>query len=420
MALFGALSTGRSGLIVNGAALSVIGNNIANVGTTAFKGSRTEFSDLVAADGGGQIGNIGLGARVGTIRTLFDQGAIEATGRSLDLAIQGQGFFVLREGQGDVYTRAGNFQMNPDGTISNLNGDILQGFPVDATGQIVGGETDINVAGVNSQAKATANTTLKGNLEADAALKGTFDGTDFTTAYATSNYQSTLQVYDSLGAQHQVTLFFTKSSTPGDWTVNVGMDDGDLAGGTPGQLDIIGTDTISFDTNGNVDTSTNSGVITTNSTTFNGAAAQQISIDLTGFTQFSGPSGVTSVVQDGFGAGQLASIDVDAKGILSATFDNGQTRPLFQIEMAHFNAPEGLAPAGSGIFRESIESGRPSKGTAQSNGNGSIVSSALEQSNVQIASEFINLISTQRAFEASAKVITASDQLLQDLINTVR
>jgi flagellar hook protein FlgE len=132
MALFGALSTGRSGLINTGAALGVIGNNIANVSTVGFKGSRTEFADLISADAGGQIGKIGLGSRVGAVRTLFTQGAIESTGRSLDLSIEGQGFFVLRDEEGQVFTRAGNFQLEPDGTVTSLTGKALQGTPINA------------------------------------------------------------------------------------------------------------------------------------------------------------------------------------------------------------------------------------------------------------------------------------------------
>src|SRR6185436_2689104 len=134
MGIFGALSTGRSGLINTGAALSVIGNNIANVGTAGFKGSRVEFADLLSAEGGGQIGKVGLGSRIGAVRTLFTQGPIESTGRSLDLSIEGEGFFVLQEAQGQVYTRAGNFQLQPDGSVTNLIGNSLLGTPLTATG----------------------------------------------------------------------------------------------------------------------------------------------------------------------------------------------------------------------------------------------------------------------------------------------
>ncbi len=416
MAIFGALSSGRSGLIINGAGLSVIGNNIANVGTVGFKGSRTEFADLISAEAGGQIGKIGLGARIGAVRTLFEQGAIEATGRSLDLAIEGQGFFVLREGQAQIFTRAGNFQKNADGSITNGLGHVLQGTPVDATGRPVGGLGDITVSGLSAQANATTQVTLSGNLDSAAVGAGPFDGTTFASAFATSNFPTSVQVFDSLGGAHDVTVFFTKVGT-NSWQVRMGVDAGDT-GGTPGNLQIINGagGTVTFNTDGTVNTS---GSLTGN-VTFSGAAAQAITLDLDNFTQVAGPSGVGSVTQDGFGAGGLVSLSVNSIGILSATFDNGQTRPLFQLGIASFRNPEGLNPAGNQLYRASIDSGPPGIATAQSQGNGSVLASALEQSNVQIAQEFIDLISTQRAFQANARVITASDQLLGDLINIIR
>src|SRR5262249_32445160 len=151
MALFGALSTGRSGLTNSGAALSVIGNNIANVGTVGFKGSRTEFADLISASAGGEVGKIGLGARIGSVRTLFTQGAIESTGRHLDLGIQGDGFFVLGDGQGQAFTRAGNFQLKSDQTITNLIGDPLLGYPVDSSGATAGNLQPVTLAGIASE-----------------------------------------------------------------------------------------------------------------------------------------------------------------------------------------------------------------------------------------------------------------------------
>jgi flagellar hook protein FlgE len=415
MAIFGALSSGRSGLIVNGAALSVIGNNIANVGTVGFKGSRTEFADLISAEAGGQVGKIGLGARIGAVRTLFEQGAIEATGRSLDLAIEGQGFFVLREGQAQIFTRAGNFQKNADGTITNSLGHVLQGTPVDINGRPIGALSDVNVSGLQSQANATTLVNLSGNLDSTTTAS-TFDGSSFTTAFNTSSYSTSIQVFDSLGSPHDMTVFFTKTAA-NSWSVNLAVDAGD-AGGTAGNIQLIngGGGTITFNTDGTVNTT---GSLTGN-VTFSGAAAQAIAVDLDDFTQVAGPSGLNAVTQDGFGAGGLVSLTVNSVGVLSATFDNGQTRPLYQLAIASFRNPEGLIPAGNQLYRASIDSGPPAVATAQSQGNGSVLSSALEQSNVQIAQEFIDLISTQRAFQANARVITASDQLLGDLINIVR
>jgi flagellar hook protein FlgE len=425
MALFGALSTGRSGLTNSGAALSVIGNNIANVSTVGFKGSRTEFADLISAEAGGEIGKIGLGARIGGVRTLFSQGAIEATGRNLDLGIQGDGFFVVGTGQGQAFTRAGNFQLEPDQTIANLIGNPLLGFPVDSTGATTGNLQPVSLAGIASEAQATTSVELRGNLQADAAIDATAFNTvtpTFANAFDASNFPTSVRVFDSLGAAHDMSVFFKKTSANA-WSVYMGVDAGET-GGTPGNLQLLNGagGTITFNPDGTI--ASTSGL--SGSVTFAGAAAQSIALDLgtvgqlDGMAQFASAFGINSVSQDGFGAGGLAAVNVDADGMLSATFDNGQSRVLYQIAVAHFSATEGLAPAGNQLYRATIASGDPAIGVPGAQGNGTIVSSALEQSNVSIAQEFIDLISTQRSFQAAARVITASDTLLGDLINIIR
>jgi flagellar hook protein FlgE len=424
MAILGALSTGRSGVVASGAALSVIGNNIANVQTVGFKGSRTEFADLLAAESGGDAGKIGLGVRIGDVRTLFTQGAIESTGRSLDLGIEGDGFFVLRDGAlGRVYSRAGNFQLAADGRVTNLAGNVLQGTPVDGTGTPTGAITDVTVAGVNSQARATTTVDVVGNLQSDAAT-GTFDGTSFQTAFATSAFPTTVQVYDSLGKAHSLHLFFTRTGTNA-WTVNAAVDAGET-GGTAGALNVRGTAALTFNTDGTLAGPASLAIAFTGANRFAGAADQTVTLDLgtpgtvDGLSQYASASGFTSQTQDGYGAGQPISLGVDENGILSATFDNGQVRQLFQLAMAKFIAPEGLRPVGDAVFHETLESGQPTIGVAGAQGNGSIVSAALEQSNVQIAEEFIDLISTQRSFQANARVISTGDALLNELVNIIR
>lgn len=425
MALFGALSTGRSGLTNSGAALSVIGNNIANVSTVGFKGSRTEFADLISAEAGGEIGKIGLGARIGAVRTLFTQGAIEATGRSLDLGIQGEGFFVVEDGQGQAFTRAGNFQLRQDQTITNLIGNALLGFPVDATGSTTGNLQPVSLAGIASEAQPTTAVRLRGNLQSDAAVDPVAFNTvapTFANAFDASNFPTSVRVFDSLGAEHDLSVFFKKTSA-NSWAVHMGVDAGET-GGTPGNLQLLNGagGTLTFNANGTI--ASTSGL--SGNVTFAGAAAQTVNLNLgtvgqlDGMAQFASAFGINSVVQDGFGAGGLAAVNVDADGIVSATFDNGQSRVLYQVAVAKFSATEGLAPAGNQLYRATIESGDAAIGVPGSQGNGTIVSSALEQSNVSIAQEFIDLISHQRSFQASARVITASDTLLGDLINIIR
>jgi flagellar hook protein FlgE len=432
MAIFGALGTARSGLVATGAALSVIGNNIANVNTVGFKGSRTEFADLLSAQGGGgSAGKIGLGTRIGNISASFTQGNIESTGRPTDLAIEGNGFFVVSSGDGNLYTRAGNFRLDNEGRLVTNQGLRVQGRVLNDAGVAVDPPTDIAVTGASSQPLATTGIQLKANLRADADLiTGGFDGTTFDSAYSTSNFTTSINVFDSLGAKHTMNFFFTRTGANA-WDYNVGIDAGDT-GGTPGDLQILGTGSLTFNTDGSLaaDPSTPSVNVT-----FNGASAQDITLGFgtpnpdpvanpgegtDGVTQFASASAVGFLSQNGFAAGQLLSLDVNDAGVVTGVFDNGQTRPLFQLALASFVAPDGLTPLGNGLFRESVDSGSPAIGTPKAGGLGNIVSGAVELSNVSIAQEFIDLISTQRSFQANARVITSSDTLLNDLINIVR
>jgi flagellar hook protein FlgE len=309
--------------------------------------------------------------------------------------------------------------------VANLIGNPLLGFPLDAAGNTAGGIQPVTLAGIASQAQATANISLSGNLPADESVNAVAFNTTtptFTNAYAATTSPTSVRVFDSLGAAHEMFVFFKKTGA-NTWNVHLGVDAGET-GGTAGQLQLVnGTGgTITFNPDGSV--ASTSGL--TASMTFAGANPQTVTLDLglpgdtDGMTQFASPFGVAGQSQDGFGAGGLASVNVDASGVLSATFDNGQTRVLYQIAIAHFPATEGLAPAGNQLYRATINSGDAAIGVAGSQGNGTIVSSALEQSNVSIAQEFIDLISTQRSFQASARVITASDTLLGDLINIIR
>jgi flagellar hook protein FlgE len=432
MAIFGALGTARSGLVATGAALSVIGNNIANVNTVGFKGSRTDFADLLSAQGGGgSAGKIGLGTRIGRISASFTQGNIESTGRPTDLAIEGNGFFVVATGDGDLFTRAGNFRLDSNGKLVTNQGLPVQGFALNDLEAPVGAPTDITVTGASSQPVPTSAISLKSNLRADSELIASgFDQTSFDTAYATSNFTTSINVFDSLGAKHTLNLFFTRTADNA-WDYNVGIDAGDT-GGTPGDLTVLGSGQLTFNSDGSLAAAPTTPSV---SVTFAGAAAQTIDLNfgtpnpdpvanpgqgIDGVTQFAGPSAVGFQSQNGFGAGQLLSLEFSEAGIVTGVFDNGQTRPLFQLALANFTAPDALTPLGNGLYRESVDSGSPAIGTPESGGLGSIVAGAVELSNVAIAQEFIDLISTQRSFQANARVITSSDTLLNDLINIVR
>lgn len=426
MAILGALSIARSGLVATGEALSVTGNNIANVNTTAFKGSRPEFAELLTTQTGG---GSGLGVRLAEPTTSFVQGSIESTSRPLDLAIEGRGFFVAKDGEAQVYTRAGNFSLDSSGKLVTSQGLLVQGKVLDPTTNLpTGALTDIDFGIINGEVSPTSAVGLQNNLSADALdTVGPFDGTDYTTAYATSNFTRTVQVHDSLGKSHDLILFFTKTAANA-WTVNVGVDGADVAGGTAGELQpTLHTANLTFGTDGSLES-----VDSTDFTVdFDGATAgQSISLDL-GTATADGGTGLDGVVQrggptslvaspDGFGAGQLRTVSVEENGIVVGHFDNGESRPLYQVGVADFASPDKLASLGNGLYRESVGSGAATEVTPGADGLGRVIEQAIERSNVDLATEFVNLISLQRAFQANARVITTSDGLLSELINIVR
>jgi flagellar hook protein FlgE len=426
MAILGALSIARSGLVAAGEALSITGNNIANVNTTAFKGSRAEFADLVASHS--NQGASGLGTRLERVSTSFTQGGIESTGRSTDLAIEGEGFFVVRNAEGFLYSRAGNFRIDADGTLVTAAGDLpVQGFELSDTGQVIGAPVDITFGGAATQATPTTTVELANNLDAQAELiDGGFVNSSFDEAFESSNFTTTARVYDSLGVAHSLTFFFTRTDVNA-WDVNVGIDAGEN-GGTAGELAILGTAALTFNTDGSLEGPEPAEI----DVTFNGAADQTITLDfgtpntdgtagegLDGLTQFGSPSNA-SATADGSAVGEFVTISVDPEGLVSGVFDNGQTRELYRLALADFSAPDGLAQLGSGLYQETSASGAAALSTPGGAGLGRIVHQAIERSNVDLAQEFVDLIALQRSFQANARVITTGDGLLTELINIVR
>jgi flagellar hook protein FlgE len=431
MAILSALSIARSGLVATGDALGVTSNNIANVNTTGFKGSRAEFSDLLASQTGGATS--GLGVRIGGASTNFSQGSIENTGRSTDMAIQGNGFFVIQNGDGRLYTRAGNFRIDADSLLTSDEGLQVMGQALDATGAPTGNLVPITFGTAATDTEATSTITLKNNLDAEAPIiAGGFVATDFDTANASSNFATTVKVFDSLGARHDVILYFTRTGA-GAWDVNAAVDGGEIASGTPGTLSLLGTVSLTFDTTGALLTPPPTPPTTIGPINFDGAEPQTIALDFgpdvsaavgdglgrEGIVQLASASNVAGA-PDGFGAGALAGISVNQEGIITGIFDNGQSRELYQLALANFQAPDRLVQIGGGLYRESVDSGVAAVSSPGSGGIGNIVGQAIERSNVDLAQEFVDLISLQRSFQANARVITTSDGLLSDLISIVR
>jgi flagellar hook protein FlgE len=428
MSLLTSLSAGTTGLEAASLELSVVGDNIANANTIGFKGGRAAFEDALTQTVIGGTGEIGLGSRLESVQKILTQGALNSTGIATDLALQGNGFFIVsgnHNGQtANFFTRAGQFTVDKDGYMVNLEGLRVQGFPADATGALTAQPGDLLVGTASAQPRATGNIQVKANLQADAAVGPAFDPAN---PGATSNFSTSMTVYDTLGAAHGVQVFFTKTA-PGAWTWNAMTDGSGLTGGTAGTLTSIANGSLTFDTQGRLATAAQAssflplGAVNPQPLNFNfgDALATPGATGLLGVTQFASPSASTFIGQDGFGSGQLASIRIDPTGNINGVFTNGQTRVLGQVAVAGFSAPDRMERVGGNLYQQTQSSGQPVVGAPGAGGRASIISGSLEQSNVDLAEQFVRLIAAQRAFQANSKTITTADQLLSELISLKR
>lgn len=419
----GSFSAGLSGLNANADYLRVIGNNLANINTVGFKTSEVTFSDLVSQTVGGASTNptqIGLGVVTEEISPVFTQGAIENTHESTYAAIQGAGFFVLKNSSGGrAFTRAGNFALDSTGKLGTPDGLAVQGYTqTDAQGQIIstGQPTDIIVPpGVLRPPTATTSFRTTTNLDATAATGATFS--------------TSTQVYDALGAAHVATITYTKAAAAETWTYAVTVPGAEVTGGTSGTPFSVGTGTLVFSASGVLSTVNGAApadVTITTPTWKNGAAANTLSWDIVdansvaSITGFASPSATSSVSQNGSAPGQVTNISIASDGTIRATFGAGQSIAVGQLALASFNNPKGLVKVGSNQFGESQAAGIANIGIAGTGGRGSLIGSALEESNVDIANEFTKMIVAQRGYQANAKSITVADELLVDTLNLKR
>ena len=420
----GSFSAALSGLNANSIALSVIGNNLANTNTVGFKASTVTFHDLVSqtlklGGGGGNPVQIGLGVITGTISPVFSQGSIESTREPTNVAIQGDGFFMVAKEGGSAYTRAGDFSFDADGRLVSSDGDAVQGWtqidPV--TGDILTAAQPDEIIippGVLRDPTATTSFQALSNLDASATVADTFT--------------TTIQIIDSLGAPHLATITYTNTAA-GAWNYDITVPGAEITGGVAGTPFSVANGTVGFDALGilnAVDGAAPADVAITTPTWVNGAAASAWSwnlVDPNGTPYLSGfatESSTSSIAQNGNQAAQLQTISVDKQGNIVATFGSGQSVKLAQLAMASFNNPKGLFKLGANLYGESGAAGLPNIGTAGSGGKGSLIGSALETSNVDIAEEFTKMILAQRGFQASARTITVSDELLLETLNLKR
>jgi flagellar hook protein FlgE len=414
--MISSFSTALSGLEADSGAINVIGNDLANLNTTGYKSSEIEFSELMSQQLGvtGSSGQVGLGVSGVNAFANYTQGSLQSTGGPTDVAIQGNGFFVVQGPNNQTdYTRDGSFQINASGELVTAAGDPVQGWSATAGGAVNtnGPVGNISVP-LGATVPATATTTM--NL----AL-------NLNSADANGTFSAPIQVYDSLGQSHTLTATFTNTGA-NTWSYAVTIPAADLTTGGNTQ---VASGTLTFDSNGNLtspalasdpQTVTVSGLA-------DGAADLSIGWNLydptTGnstITQLAEASGVGSTKQNGFAAGQISNINLQNGGLLSANYSNGQTVTVGQLALASIANPDSLTSVGNNYLQASPTTSTPSVGTAGSGSRGQIVAGSLESSTVDIAQEFTSLLTFERSYQANSRVITVSDQLMQDVVGLIQ
>ncbi len=413
-----------SGLDAASSDLNVISNNIANSGTTGYKSSRANFADVYAQGANLSSNQVGEGVEVQAIQQQFTQGSISQTGNSMDLALNGNGFFVVKDGSGVAYTRNGTFSVNAQGYLVNGSGQKVQAYPaLPAVGGVPGGfntgapqgillPTTMNIP------QPTTTGTVAVNLPASSPIPGvTFDPTKPNTYNSTTS----TAVYDSLGTQHTASFYFVPATTPAagaaagvasTWNVYLSVDGTTVNQATPG--------TLSFNSSGGLVSAaggaTNGQLNFTDNGLTNGAAPLSMDFDFSKTTQFGSPFGVNSLTQNGYASGQMSGVSIDASGVVSATYSNGQTTPVAQLAIANFPNSNGLVPTGNSNWKQTYASGAPVEGVAGTSNLGTIQSGSLESSNVNLTQELVSMIVAQRAFQANAEAIKTNDQITQTAI----
>jgi len=429
MGIQSAMYSGVSGLNTNSQAMSVIGNNLANTNTLGFKGSRSVFSDLLSSNvfGSGGMSQVGRGVGLSTVDNIFSQGTFETTSSDTDVAIEGLGFFVLKEAGSDTayYSRAGAFRFDSEGYLVNPEGLRVQGKEFDAinnTELLPADPTDIQVANVGLiPANATSELTFTTNLDENSAELGgaatDIDATD-RTSY---NYSASAQIYDSLGESHLISVYWRLVSDAGNtWTSAYTLDNDPLSitplGGSPLVFNNIGQ--LPDTTGDGVPDPVTATIAIPAATWGNGAAASSITLAYD-CTQYDSESIVIGQDQNGYSAGELTNVAINGEGTVIASYSNGRQINISQLVLAKFQNPGGLKLSGANRYIAPPEVGSIRIGLPGPE-LGKIFTNSLEQSNVDMGQEFVKMISTQRGFQANSKIITTVDEMLGELINLKR
>ena len=412
--MYTSFTTALSGLNANSAAIDVIGNNLANLNTTGYKTNVVSFHDLVTQSLGGGLGQTQIGVGRPTTFREFTQGALQTTSGPLDAAIQGDGFFIVKNSdQAIQYTRAGNFQVNHDGFLVAATGERIQGWALNngvLDSNSLPGDINVPIGSISAPV-ATKSISFDMNLDASASA-----------GPPAATFSTSLQVYDSLGSRHTVTAKFTKNATPGQWDYSISVPDSDLKSPfTPV------TGSLTFDPQGKLLTpaATDPQPQIPIQGFVDGAADLPVSLSLFNgtaprITQFSKASAVSGVAQDGLATAQLIRVGIGDNGQILAQYSDGQQQAVGQVAMALVRNPQSLIAAGDNNFQASGLTALAAVGIPGTGGRGNVAGGSLESSTVDIAREFTNLIVFQRGYQANAKVITTIDEISQDTINLKR
>lgn len=426
MGILRSFNIGVSGLNASGKGMSVVGDNIANAGTHGFKASRAEFQDVLATslkgiDGGDQFG---AGTQLAHIKPLMNQGDITRTESITDLAINGDGFFAVEAPFGRGYTRDGSLHFDKEGHLVNGDGYKVLGYGANEAGEINNTIKPIQLGNTTIPAVATSEVNINMNLDSRVPIKEF----DIENPEATSNFSNSITVYDNVGTPRLVSIHYNKTAD-NEWVYRAVVDGADAANGEPGEMIQMAQGTISFNNQGQLQEVNENN----NSFNFDGGAApnQEIKFSfgetiaeggsgLDGSTQYGSASTIARHTQDGSTAATLSSMSFNDDGILTAAYNNGESRDIAQIAVGKFENNEGLFKTGKNLFKESKRSGQAALGKPGESGRGEVLAKSLELSNVDLASEFVNLMTSQRNFQANAKTITTSDQMLQEVLNIKR
>ena len=411
---------GLSGLNAASKSLDVSGHNIANSNTVGFKKSRAEFNEMVAGAMGtgqcpGSVGS-GIGVSVAAVTQQFSQGVITPTANGLDMAINGDGFFVVNTPKGTAYTRNGAFQLDKSGQLVTANGDKVMGYPLDpltGTRSTATAEPVKFPSGSAIPANPTTKAEIRLNLDARAPLAaGDPAATPPVPATPRQTYGTSFQAFDSLGVAHPVSVYFEKTG-PNTWAVFDGLDDPTA---TP-PVTATNLGTLTFNADGSLDTAASTLAPVSLNLTNGATTPLSVNIDLSNATQFGSSFAVAKIVQDGYASGELTGVSVSGDGTLMASYSNGITRPEAQVALARFTNPQGLASAGNNNWVATADAGPVIEGTAGSGSFGEIQGCALEESNVDLTAELVGMMTAQRAYQANAQTIKTQDQVFSTLVN---